>query len=55
MTSLTKVYDAFLSKMLDDEYANWTRDEVEADLHSLLMAALPWFKFPRKNLEIVDD
>ena len=55
MTSLTKVYDAFLSKMLDDEYANWTRDEVEEDLLSLLLAARPWFKFPRKSLEIVDD
>lgn len=55
MTSLTKVYDAFLSKMLDDEYANWTRDEVEEDLCSLLLAARPWFKFPRKSLEIVDD
>lgn len=55
MTSLTKVYDAFLSKMLDDEYASWTRDEVEADLYSLLLAARPWFKFPRKSLEIVDD
>lgn len=55
MTSLTKVYDAFLSKMLDDEYANWTRDEVEEDLYSLLLAARPWFKFPRKSLEIVDD
>ena len=55
MTSLNKVYDAFLSKMLDDEYANWTRDEVEEDLHSLLLAALPWFKFPRKSLEIVGD
>lgn len=55
MTSLNKVYDAFLSKMLDDEYANWTRDEVEEDLNSLLLAALPWFKFPRKSLEIIDD
>ena len=55
MTSLNKVYDAFLSKMLDDEYANWTRDEVEEDLNSLLLAALPWFKFPRKSLEIVGD
>lgn len=55
MTSLNKVYDAFLSKMLDDEYANWTRDEVEEDLRSLLMAALPWFKFPRKSLEIVGN
>lgn len=55
MTSLNKVYDAFLSKMLDDEYANWTRDEVEEDLNSLLLAALPWFKFPRKSLEIIGD
>lgn len=55
MTSLNKVYDAFLSKMLDDEYANWTRDEVEEDLNSLLLAAIPWFKFPRKSLEIIND
>lgn len=55
MTSLNKVYDAFLSKMLDDEYANWTRDEVEEDLNSLLLAALPWFKFPKKSLEIIGD
>ena len=55
MTSLNKVYDAFLSKMLDDEYANWTRDEVEEDLNSLLLAAIPWFKFPRKSLEIDGD
>lgn len=55
MTSLNKIYDSFLSKMLDDEYANWTKEEVEEDLKSLLLSSLPWFKFPRHSLEIVDE
>ena len=47
MTPFKKVYDAFLSKIIDDEYGNWTKEEVEKDLHTLLLSALPWFKFPR--------
>lgn len=49
MTPLGKVYDAFLTCILDDEWVNWTREEVEQDLHSLLEGALPWFKFSRKS------
>ena len=30
MTSIHKVYDAFLSKMLEDEWLNWTDEEIEA-------------------------
>jgi hypothetical protein len=29
MTPLKQVYEAFLSKMLDDEWAFWTREEIE--------------------------
>ena len=50
-TPLEKVYSAFLSKMLEDEWLNWTREEVEEDLLTILDGALPWFKFPRKSLE----
>ena len=52
MTPFKKVYDAFSSKIIDDEYSNWTEEEVEKDLHTLLLSALPWFKFPRQSLEI---
>lgn len=51
MTPLRKVYEAFLAKQLEDEWVNWTQDEVEQDLFAILEGALPWFKFPRKSLE----
>lgn len=51
MTSFQVVYDAFLGKMLDDEWANWYEDDIQEDWKSLLLAALPWFKFPRVSLE----
>ena len=52
MASIYNVYDAFFSKMLEDEWLNWTEDEIEQDLRSLLDAAIPYFKFPRVSLEI---
>ena len=51
MTSYQTVYDAFLAKMLDDEWGFWTEEEVEQDLRSLLEGAIPWFKFPRVSLD----
>ena len=51
MTSIQKVYDAFLVKMLDDEWDGWEEIDIKEDLYSLLLGALPWFKFPRKSLE----
>lgn len=50
MTSFDKVYDAFLAKMLDDEWGNWEQEEVEMDLRQLLEGAIPRFKFPRVSL-----
>ena len=55
MTPIQKVYEAFLSKMLEDEWLNWTQEEIERDWRSLLDAAIPYFKFPRVSLEIDDD
>lgn len=55
MTSLQVVYDAFLSKMLDDEWGQWTQEEVEQDLFELLKGAIPWFKFPRVDLTLNED
>ena len=55
MTPYQIIYDAFLSKILDDEWAFWTVDEVNQDLRSLLEGAIPWFKFPRVSLSRGDD
>ena len=55
MTPLQKVYDAFLSKILEDEWAEWTEEEVNADLLTLLEGAVDQFKFPRHSLEIEGD
>lgn len=50
MTPFTEVYNAFLVKMLDDEWANWTQEEILEDFRGLLEGAIPWFKFPRISL-----
>ena len=55
MTSIHAVYDAFLSKMQEDEWLHWTDEEVEQDWRSLLDGAIPWFKFPRVSLEIDEN
>ena len=54
MVSVYDVYDAFLAKMLEDEWLNWTDKETEEDWRALLNAAIPYFKFPRVSLEIND-
>lgn len=56
MTSLEVVYDAFLAKILEDEWESWDVEaDVEADWRAILDGALPWFKFPRVDLTIQDD
>ncbi len=55
MTDLQVVYDAFLGKMLEDEWVNWDLDDIQQDWKSLLQGALPWFKFPRVSLDIIVD
>ena len=54
-TPLQIVYDAFFSRMLEDEWEYWTKEEMEMDLFFLLSSAIPWFKFPRKSLEIIGN
>jgi hypothetical protein len=55
MTPLKDIFNAFLGKMLEDEWENWTEEEAVTDWLSLLNDAIPRFKFPRKNLTIIDD
>lgn len=52
MKPLQAVYDAFLSKLTEDEWLNWTDEEIEMDWRSLFDAAVPYFKFPRVSLEV---
>jgi len=54
-TPLSNVYDAFLARILDDEWNDWLVEEAKQDWRQLLDAAIPWFKFPRVSLKIVDN
>ena len=51
MTPFNKVYDAFLSRILEDEWQHWMIEEAEQDWHQIMINALSWFKFPRTSLE----
>ena len=51
MTSFDVVYDAFLSKILEDEWEDWDENELRQDLFMFLQAAVMRFKFPRVSLE----
>lgn len=52
MTELQVVYDAFLAKMLEDEWVNWDLDDIQEDWKAILKGAIPWFKFPRVSLDL---
>lgn len=55
MTPYSKVYEAFLARILEDEWDKWFIEEAEQDWRQILEAALPWFKFPRVSLAHDDD
>ena len=52
MTSLDVINNAFLSKILEDEWESWEEEEMKEDWRTLLDGALTWFKFPRASLDI---
>ena len=51
MTPFSRVYDAFLSRILEDEWQHWMIEEAMQDWHQIMINALTWFKFPRVSLE----
>ena len=51
MTEFRAIYDAFLAKLLDDEWVTWDLDDILEDWQALMISALPWFKFPRVSLD----
>ena len=55
MTPYGKVYEAFLARILEDEWDTWLIEEAEQDWRLIMEAAIPWFKFPRVNLDRNDD
>jgi len=55
MTSYQVIYDAFLAKILEDEWVYWSEEEMQQDWRALLEGAIPWFKFPRISLERNED
>lgn len=51
MVAYQTVFDSFLSKILEDEWGDWTPEETQEDMLAILDSALPYFKFPRVSLE----
>lgn len=49
-TPFSVIYDRFFSKVTDDMYMEITLDETNALLFELLIGAIPWFEFPRVDL-----
>lgn len=55
MTPFSTVYDSFLAKILEDEWGEWTEEEVQEDMYQILLGAIPYFKFPRTSLVLTDE
>lgn len=55
MTQYGRVYEAFLARILEDEWDSWLIEEAEQDWRLIMEAAIPWFKFPRVSLERNDE
>lgn len=55
MTPFKQVYDAFLSRILEDEWQQWMLEEAELDWRHIMENAITWFKFPRVSLERTDE
>lgn len=55
MTPYERVYEAFLARILEDEWDEWLIEEATQDWRLLMEAAIPWFKFPRVSLDRTDE
>lgn len=49
-TSFSLIYDAFLSRITDSMYMEWTEVDTFSDLQDMLLAAINRFEFPRFNI-----
>lgn len=54
LTTLDEMYDVFLGHITDDMFMELTREDTMEILDEILMGALPYFEFPRKNIFDID-
>ena len=55
MTPIGTVYEAFLAKINDDEWVYWSENDTKRDLKQIFDAALPLFKFPKKDMTLESE
>lgn len=53
-TKFEQVYNCFYSKITDDMYMELDEAQTKAMSEELLLNAMPWFEFPRKNIHNYD-
>ncbi len=53
-TSFQKVYDFFLAGITDDMFMELTPEDTQELLQEIMLAALPHFEFPRKDIFDMD-
>lgn len=53
-TSFKEMYDFFLAGITDDMFMEMTKEDTDALLEEILLAGLPHFEFPRKNIFDLD-
>lgn len=53
-TSFEEMYDFFLAGITDDMFMEMTKEDTDALLEEILLAGLPHFEFPRKNIFDLD-
>lgn len=49
-TTFSKVYESFFSKITDDMYMEYSKEQTESMQQDLLIEAIPFFEFPRVNI-----
>ena len=54
VTTFEEMYDFFLAGITDDMFMEMTKEDTEALLEEILLASLPHFEFPRKNIFTLD-
>ncbi len=54
ITSFKEMYDFFLAGITDDMFMELTIEDTEQCLEEILLAAIPQFEFPRKDIFDVD-
>ncbi len=54
VTTFEEMYDFFLAGITDDMFMEMTKEDTEELLEEILLAALPHFEFPRKNIFNLD-